>query len=54
MEHENASHEQDPAIAGGNQVSGGMVRLEGFEPPTNGFGSHYSIRLSYRRTGQAF
>ena len=28
-----------------------MARLEGFEPPTNGFGSHYSIRLSYRRIG---
>ena len=28
-----------------------MVRPEGFEPPTNGFGSHYSIRLSYERIG---
>src|SRR5690606_13528858 len=30
-------------------VTGGLARQEGFEPPTNGFGSHYSIRLSYRR-----
>lgn len=30
-----------------------MVRPEGFEPPTNGFGSHYSIRLSYERVVQS-
>src|SRR5690606_16205978 len=42
------------AAPGGPRLAGprrgaGMARLEGFEPPTNGFGSHYSIRLSYRR-----
>ncbi len=26
-----------------------MVRLEGFEPPTNRIGTYYSIQLSYKR-----
>ncbi len=32
-----------------DEAASEMARPEGFEPPTNGFGSHYSIRLSYGR-----
>ncbi len=35
----------NPSTSSGTE----LVRPEGFEPPTNGFGSHYSIRLSYER-----
>ncbi len=42
------------AVRGEERRTEGLVRPEGFEPPTNGFGSHYSIRLSYGRLGPAF
>ena len=47
-------HLQDSLSRGAMQARDDVVRPEGFEPPTNGFGSHHSIRLSYGRNGRAF
>lgn len=41
-------HARGPEILKGSATRR-VARLEGFEPPTNGFGSRYSIQLSYRR-----
>ena len=50
----NFAREADPVLSQicPKTVPEDLARLEGFEPPTNGFGSHYSIRLSYRRVSK--